>query len=214
MKIIDITLPIRPGMPVYPGDISVEITPIGRISEGASSNLSALKLGTHTGTHVDPPIHMIEGAPTLDSVSLDMLIGECYVCDVGDVPVVDLSVLQASEIPENTTRLLLKTRNSDFWYEEEFRTDFTYLAPDAAQWLVERGTRLIGTDYLSIEKFRCKGHPTHLTLLSAGIVIIEGLDLRNVAAGKYTLICLPLKIEAGDGSPARAVLIESSEAWC
>ncbi len=209
MKIYDITVPIGPNIPVYPGDAGVEITPISRISKGGSSNLSLLKLGTHTGTHIDPPIHMIEGAPTLDDIPIDALIGECFVCNFGDLQVIDLSAIQKSGIPEGTTRLLLKTRNSAFWTEKEFRTDFTYLDPDAAKWLIELGIRLVGTDYLSIEKFRCSGHPTHITLLRAGVVIVEGLDLSDVPEGKYTLICLPLRIKAGDGSPARAILVEN-----
>ena len=109
-------------------------------------------------------------------------------------------------------RVLFHTRNSSFW-SEGFRKDFTHLSPEAAERLVGLGVKLVGTDYLSIEKFHSGHHRTHLTLLSKGVVIVEGLNLSEVPAGDYELICLPLKIAegAGDGAPARAVLRSLSD---
>ena len=207
MTIHDVSVKISPDMVVWPGDAGVEITPVSRISQGGSANISELRMGSHSGTHVDPPLHFIEGGTTVDQLPLDVLIGECVVCDVRDVPAIDIPVLEACAIPEGTERILFKTRNSAFWKENEFRTDFTYIDPDAARWLIDRGIRLVGIDYLSVEKYKTPGHPTHMALLSAGVVAIEGLDLSEVSGGRYTLICLPLRIEGGDGSPARAVLI-------
>jgi arylformamidase len=106
--------------------------------------------------------------------------------------------------------VLFKTRNSAFWNENppQFHSDFTYLDLAAATWLRDQGAKLIGIDYLSIEKFKSPGHPTHIALLSKGVVILEGLNLTDVPAGKYELICLPLRLRSklGDGAPARAVL--------
>ena len=207
MTIYDISIPIREGMVVWPGDTPVEITPTSRISEGAGSNVSVLRLSTHAGTHVDPPRHFIEGGGTVDRLPLDALIGECFVCEVMDTPAIRVEHLEAAGVPDGTERILFKTRNSQLLREPEFRTDFTYLEPEAADWLVRRGMRLVGIDYLSVGQFK-RGHPTHLRLLGAGVVVLETLDLSEVAGGTYTLICLPLRILDGDGSPARAVLIE------
>jgi arylformamidase len=126
----------------------------------------------------------------------------------------DVDAIEARHLDEfdlkQTTRLLFKTRNSTFWSNTAsgFRKDFTYIAPGAARTLVEAGVRLVGIDYLSVEKFQSGLHETHQILLSKGVVIVEGLDLTEVPAGNYELICLPLRIAggAGDGAPARAVL--------
>jgi arylformamidase len=169
-----------------------------------------LHFGAHTATHIDAPAHFIEGAPGLSSVSLDALIGEALVVEMPpDVLAIDARHVRA-RVPEGTTRVLFKTRNSLFWENSrgEFREDFTYVTPDGARALVECGVRLVGIDYLSIEKFGSVDFASHLALLSRGVVIVEGLDLRKVDAGLYELICLPLRIAAGsgDGAPARAVL--------
>ncbi|MCX6377431.1 MAG: cyclase family protein [Armatimonadetes bacterium] len=208
MTIHDISIPIREGMPVWPSDPPVEITPSSRISQGGGANSSILRFGTHTGTHVDPPFHFVEAGLTVDRIPLETLVGECLVCEVPDAPVIEVEHLEAASIPDGTLRILFKTRNSGLWREPEFRTDYTYLSPEAADWLVRRGIKLVGTDYLSIDKFKSGGHAVHLRLLEAGVIVLEGLDLSEVAGGTYTLVCLPLKITDGDGAPARAILIE------
>jgi arylformamidase len=116
--------------------------------------------------------------------------------------------LEAAAIPAGTERLLLKTRNARLLDDEDFRRDFVYLTLDAARWLVERGVRLLAIDYLSVERMDAQPNVVHQTLLKAGVVIVEGADLRLVAPGSYLLACLPLKLEGADGSPVRAVLVE------
>jgi len=207
MKIYDITVPIRSSMPVYEGDPGVKIDPWSAFAKGDSSNVSTLNFGAHTGTHVDAPAHFIEGARRIDSLPLNVLIGSARVIRAPD----DMTEIAPAFIEQcdlnGVERVIFHTRNSGFW-NEGFRKDFTHLLPEAAQILVDQGIRLVGTDYLSIEKFHSGHHKTHLTLLSNDVVIVEGLNLTDVAEGDYELICLPLKIAdgAGDGAPARAVL--------
>jgi len=207
MKIYDITVPIRSSMPVYEGDPSVKIDAWSAFAKGDSSNVSMLNFGAHTGTHVDAPAHFIEGARRIDALPLNVLIGPARVIRVPD----DMTEIAPAFIEQcdlnGVERVILHTRNSGLW-SEGFRKDFTHLLPEAAQILVDSGIKLVGTDYLSIEKFHSGHHKTHLTLLSNDVVIVEGLNLTDVPEGDYELICLPLKIAdgAGDGAPARAVL--------
>ncbi|MDX6532069.1 MAG: arylformamidase [Blastocatellia bacterium] len=207
MTIYDISVPIRSGMPIYEGDPGVEIKAWSALSKGDSANVSFLNFGAHTGTHVDAPAHFIAGARKIDALSLESLIGPARVIRVPDESaVIDLEFLSGCDL-DQVERVLFHTRNSSLW-SEGFRKDYTHLAPEAAERLVELGVKLVGTDYLSIEKFHSGHHRTHLALLSQNVIIVEGLDLSEVEAGDYELICLPLKIAdgAGDGSPARAVL--------
>ena len=211
MPIYDISVAIAPGeTPTYPGDPGIEVNSWAAIARGDDANVTTLTFGAHTATHVDAPAHFMEGAPGLTELPLDAFIGEARVVEIPeDVLVIDAAHV-AELVPEGTSRVLFKTRNSSFWENPagRFREDFTYVAPDAARALVGRGVRLVGMDYLSVEKFGSKDFGTHLALLSNGVAIIEGLDLRAVRAGTYELICLPLKVAAGsgDGAPARAVL--------
>jgi arylformamidase len=207
MEIYDITVPIRSAMPVYEGDPGVKIDPWSAFAKGDSSNVSMLSFGAHTGTHVDAPAHFVEGARRIDALSLDVLIGPARVLRLpDDVKEIGPEFINRCDLSD-VERVLFHTRNSTFW-NEGFRKDFTHLLPEAAQLLVDRGIKLVGTDYLSIEKFHSGHHRTHLTLLSNNVVIVEGLNLSEVPEGDYELICLPLKIAegAGDGAPARAVL--------
>lgn len=207
MNIFDITVPIRAGMPVYEGDPGVKIDSWSAFAKGDSSNVSVLNFGAHTGTHVDAPAHFIEGARRIDALSLDVLIGPARVIRVADqVSEIGAEFVRSCGL-QSVERVLFRTRNSGFW-NQGFRKDFTHLLPEAAQILVDQGIKLVGTDYLSIEKFHSGHHKTHLTLLSNSVVIVEGLNLSDVPEGDYELICLPLKIGdgTGDGAPARAVL--------
>jgi arylformamidase len=210
MPIYDITVPLTNEMPTYPGDAGVEIRDWFSLANGDSANVTQLNFGAHTGTHVDAPAHFIEGAPKSETLPLEILIGKARVVEV---PESHLSIDKAFVVEHcepATSRVLFKTRNSSFWsYESsKFRDDFTYLELPAAEYLIKQGLKLVGIDYLSIEQFGQKQHPTHLALLSKGLVIVEGLNLANVPAGIYELICLPLRIRGGkgDGAPARAVL--------
>lgn len=208
MAIYDITVPIRAKMPIYDGDPGVQIEAWSSLAKGDSANVSFLHLGAHTGTHVDAPAHFIQGARKLESLELDVLMGPARVLRVPDDQTeIDANFLSGCDLNQ-VERLLFHTRNSSFWSAEGFRKDFTHLSPEGAEMLVARGVKLVGIDYLSIEKFHSGHHRTHLTLLSKNIVIVEGLNLSDVPDGDYELICLPLKIAegAGDGAPARAVL--------
>lgn len=207
MPIYDVTVPIRVGMPIYEGDPALSVEPWSAISKGDSANVSFLHFGAHTGTHVDAPAHFIAGASKIDSLPLDVLLGPARVIRVPDDRMeIDPEFLSGCDLT-NVTRVLFHTRNSSFW-NEGFRKDFTHVLPEAAELLVARGIKLVGNDYLSVEKFHSGHHRTHLTLLRNDVVIVEGLNLSDVPAGDYELICLPLKIAdgAGDGAPARVVL--------
>ncbi|MDX6269456.1 MAG: arylformamidase [Acidobacteriota bacterium] len=211
MPIYDISVAISPDTtPTYPDDPAIEIVSWAAMSRGDAANVTFLHMGAHTATHVDAPAHFIEHAPQVSALPLEVLIGEARVVELGDeVREIDAGCV-AAHVPAGTTRVLFKTRNSNFWHDDgkTFREDFTHITADGARALNERGVRLVGIDYLSVEKFKSETFETHTTLLAAGVVVVEGLDLRGVAAGVYELICLPLKIAAGsgDGAPARAVL--------
>lgn len=194
-------------MPIYEGDPGVEVQAWSSLAKGDSSNVSVLHFGAHTGTHVDAPAHFIKDAGKLDALPLDALIGPARVVRLPDEKTeIDSAFLATCDL-QGIERVIFHTRNSAFW-AGGFRKDFTHLLPEAAQMLVDSGVRLVGADYLSIEKFHSGHHRTHLTLLSNNVIIVEGLNLSDVPAGDYELICLPLKIAdgAGDGAPARAVL--------
>jgi arylformamidase len=208
MKIYDITVPISENVPVYEGDPPVKIEVAHSIAKGDAANVTQLCFGAHTGTHVDAPNHFIDGTRKVHELDLEKLIGICRVIELDE----SVTAIEPRhfEIPETVERVLFKTRNSAFWNEPEtgFRKDFTYITPEAAKVLAEKNVKLVGIDYLSVEKFGSTDFATHITLLEKEIVIIEGLDLREVPAGDYELICLPLKVisPTGDGAPARTIL--------
>lgn len=210
MAIYDVTVPLSNELPTWPGDPEVQISAWRSLSNGDGANVSLLHFGAHSATHVDAPAHFIEGAAKVESLPLDVLIGEAQLIELPqDCSAIEEEFVLAHCAPE-TTRVLFKTRNSAFWSEPkpEFRTDFTYLDFNAATTLVHRGIKLVGIDYLSIEKFGQAKHETHHALLSHGVIILEGLNLTGVPAGRYELICLPLRLRSskGDGAPARVVL--------
>jgi len=210
MPFYDISVPLSSNTPTYPGDPQIKIDRWLSIDKGDSANVSMLHFGAHSGTHVDAPAHFIAGAARVESLPLEVLIGEVEVIEVpSELDVIDEEFV-AGRIRPNTERVLFKTRNSDFWLNNlsEFQFHYTSISRKAASKLIELGIKLVGIDYLSIEKFQSETHETHLCFLSQGIVILEGLNLAEVAPGRYELICLPLKLAGGDGdgAPARAVL--------
>ena len=208
-RIIDVTVPVRPGMLTYPGDPIVAIERTSDMRNGDVSNLSVLSMSTHTGTHVDPPIHFVEDGATIDALALDTLVGPAHVVDMRGVGSIGASELDALDLPPGVERLLFLTDWSARWAEPApaFPDAVTAVSADGAGWLVDHGLRLVGTDFISIETADDPTFPVHRALLGAGIAIVEGLDLRDVPAGRYTLWCLPLKIHEGDGGPARVVLV-------
>jgi arylformamidase len=209
MKIHDISVGITPGMPVWPGSAQVGLERVSKIEDGANSNGSHLSLGVHTGTHMDAPVHFLPGAAGIDRLPLDVLVGRAVVIHLPRVEHVTADDLQRARLPARTRRLLIRTRNSQYWARgiTEFQTGFAAVAPDAAEWIVARGIQLVGVDYLSVAPYK-NSRPTHEILLRAGVVVVEGLDLSRIKAGRYELACLPLKLVGSDGAPTRAVLIE------
>ncbi len=208
MRTYDITLTISPDLPTWPGDPGVEIERVEKIEDGSNANVSRVNMGVHTGTHVDAPYHFLQDGITVDQLNLNLLTGRAYVLHLPGVEVITATVLEDAQIPPRTRRVLFKTRNSELWAgnENEFQTDFVGLSEDGATYLVRRGVKLVGMDYLSIAPFH-KSRPTHERLLEAGVVVVEGLNLTEVDQGRYTIYCLPLKIANSDGAPARAILI-------
>lgn len=208
MRIVDISLPISPRLPVWPGDPPVEIEKLSLISEGADANVSKISCGVHMGTHVDAPYHFIDSGQGIETLALEVLVGPTYVLELLGVELIDEEVLAGADIPDGVERILFKTRNSMYWASgiHTFQDDFVAVDQSGAEWLVEHGVKLVGVDYLSVAPFEASV-PTHQTLLRHGVVIVEGLDLSSIEAGWYELACLPLKIIASDGAPARAILM-------
>lgn len=212
MRVHDVTLTLRPDMPTWGGEKGPSIEPLKRMARGDSSNVSLVSFGDHTGTHVDPPVHFIDGANTVEALPIDALVGPCRVVAFDEPDHVSGKWLASAGIPHGTERVLFKTSNSELWRDpaRPFEKDFIALDETAAHWLVEAGAKLVGVDYLSVEPFGSGrlGHPVHVALLRAAVVIVEGLDLHDVAPGSYEIVCAPLKLQGGTGSPARVFLIE------
>lgn len=206
-RIYDISVPIRSGGLVYPGNPEIDITLQQAVAKGAGANVSAIRFGSHTGTHADAARHFFDDGQPVDEIPLERLIGPALLVSLPDA----LRTVGAADLREHDlkghTRILLRTRNSALLSRNEFVPDYTYLAPDGAEYLVDKGVELVGIDYLSIEQFHSGHHRTHRTLLARSVVILEGLDLSVPPPGVYQLVCLPLRIEGCDGAPARAVLI-------
>jgi arylformamidase len=205
----DISLPISPVMPVWPGDPYIHIEQTSSLVNGGRLNTSSLEMGTHTLTHVDAPRHIKEHGLTVDRLPLDLLIGPAVVVE----PRYEGNLITATDLGElgirGTERLLIKTRNSDLWRggPYEFEADFVSLSRDAGPWLISKGIKLVGIDYLSVDPFDSEELEVHRSLLENGAVVLEGLNLSQVPEGRYHLICLPLRVRDGDGAPARAVLM-------
>ena len=209
MRIYDISLTISPEIPIWPGDPHIVVERFATIEAGSEVNLTRLEMCAHSGTHVDAPFHFINnGATTVDQLSLKLLSGRAYLLSLPECDLITARVLGGAEIPPRTRRLLFKTRNSGYWSTRGnvFQDDYVGLSKDGAQWLVNRGVKVVGIDYLSIAPYT-ETRPTHEILLKAGVVVIEGLDLSKVSQGRYTLHCLPLKLAGADGAPARAILV-------
>jgi len=204
----DITVPVSPDTPPWPGDTPTQIEAALRISRGDSCNLSRLSFSSHAATHVDAPSHFVRDGKTLEQMPLDALIGPAWVAEFPDPDSIDEVDLDAL-VPSGVERLLIKTKNSRFWEEgkRDFVTNFVFITPGGAEWIVRRGVRLVAIDYLSIQQFDAPDSATHLTLLKNEVIIIEGVNLSRVQPGPYQLICLPLLVPGCDGAPARVALV-------
>lgn len=213
LNIYDITVKLAPDIPVWPGDPTPRFVQAMSIVDGAKANVTHAHLCVHTGTHVDAPRHFFDEGLGVDELRLEDLIGPAWVCHLTGVSAIDADELKRASIPEGTERLLLRTRNSRLWHQHrtEFEPEFVALTSSAARWIVSRGIRLVGVDYLSVQRFSDKKPTTHRVLLEAEVVILEGLNLWSIDEGWFELICLPLKIDGCDGAPTRAVLLKRDE---
>ncbi len=207
MRLIDISVTISPDLPVWPGDGPVVLEQISHVDAQGGSNVSRLECTVHTGTHLDAPLHFIENGLAVDEIPLKQLIGRAYVVDLTGAESITAGVLDQAGIPPRTRRILIKTRNSEYWAstDQAFREDYVAVDPSGAHWLVRKGVQLVGVDYLSVAAYADPA-PTHRILLGSNVLVLEGLNLFEVEQGRYTLYCLPLKIMKGDGAPVRAVL--------
>ncbi|MDP2953383.1 MAG: cyclase family protein [Chloroflexota bacterium] len=207
MRIYDISLSLSSQVVTTPAVPAPAFLPYRSIAEGNIANAVMISICSHTGTHVDAPRHFLDGGPTLDDVSLSTFVGRARVVELAVSRHITPADLESANLPAGLQRVLFKTRNSQFWEEDRFRPDYCAITAGAAQWLVERGLRLVGIDYLSVDPPGSGSFPTHHILLKGGVTPLEGLDLRGVDPGDYTLICLPLRLSHGDGSPVRAILV-------
>jgi arylformamidase len=205
-KLHDITLPIREGMITYPESPETRVEAHSRLAHGDDANVTKLTFGSHTGTHLDAAHHFVDGGQTVDELPLDVLIGPARVYDLPrEVKAIGADELRQAGVT-GEQRVLLRTMNSELLGRDEFSEEFAHLTADGARYLVDEGVRLVAIDYLSIEAFEADEPAAHRTLLEKEVVVIEGVDLREVEAGPYELLCLPLKVAGIDGAPARVVL--------
>jgi arylformamidase len=210
MKIHDISLPIFPGMVVWPERSDVSVRHILDQEQGDHATDSEVSFGVHTGTHVDAPVHFVRGGTGVDLLALEALYGPALVCHDFEADALTAEVFEKLHVPSGVERLLVRTRNSDLWanYARKFAPDYVAVTADGARWLAEHKIKVIGVDYLSVASFTDLFTP-HDILLRAGVIPVEGLNLSGIAAGDYTFCCLPLKLVGADGAPARAILIEN-----
>jgi arylformamidase len=211
MKIFDVTVPIKNFMPVWPGDPQVENRLVSSIEKGEEANVTNIQMSAHTGTHIDAPKHYIKSGTAIEGLSLTTLLGEVEVVEI-DFRNSQIDALTLIKVNRNewSQRVLFKTNNSNLRLLEKdyFNQNFTALLPDAAEYLVQKGVKLVGIDYLSIAPFE-NGSDTHIILLENDVVVLEGLNLADISPGIYELIALPILLEGADGSPARVLLIQS-----
>jgi arylformamidase len=200
-KWVDVSVPIYAGMVHFPDNPSIEIDTITHVEKGDLCTVSRLTMGSHTGTHIDAPIHFLRGGTGAEQIPVENLIGPARVIEIKDPDAVKAEELRLHKLGAGE-RLLFKTSNSKrCWKTSQFVPDFVSIAEDAASYLASLHTLAVGIDYLSA------GSPkTHRTLLGAGVAIVEGLNLIGVSQGRYELFCLPLRIPGSDGAPARALL--------
>jgi arylformamidase len=208
MKLYDITVPTHPELPVWPGGKRFNRTQPQKLASGDICNLSVIQMSVHTGTHIDSPLHFIDGKFTTAEIPLTQLIGDCVVADFRGKTEITRADLEASNIPPGTKKLLLKTDNSKLWNDpsHEFYEDFCALTNDGAEWIRDFGIHLLGIDYLSVSLYKDPPEIVHRILLDHDMVLIEGIDLRAVQPGPYRVFCLPFQAKDLEGAPARVIL--------
>jgi len=207
VEILDISVGLSDRLPTWPGGVGFHLERTQQIEQDGV-NVSKIESCVHVGTHVDAPSHFVAGGNTVEDLSLQVLMGPAAVVSVPEASSITADLLDSLAVPPGTKRLLFKTKNSELWTRgvREFKRDYVALTADAARWVVDRDIRLVGVDYLSVQRFQ-DSPLTHEILLKAGVIIVEGLNLAKVEPGEYELACLPLKIIGSEGAPARAVLM-------
>lgn len=191
----------------YPGDTPYSREIVSEIASGADYNLSTLTLCAHAGTHLDAPAHLIAGGKTLDQYPLNRFLLPGRVISVEDNESIPRDALKDVDVRAGEA-LLFKTRNSRCGLPRQstFTEDFVYLSEDAAQLCLDLGASLVGIDYLSVDKYGNDTAPVHHLLLKNDVLILEGIDLKEVSPGEYFLLCSPLKVKGAEAAPARAIL--------
>jgi arylformamidase len=207
MKLYDISLPISDVMPVWPGDPPVSLVMISSISKGDPSNLTEIRMGAHTGTHIDAPYHYLGNGAKIESIPLETFVGPCLVVEVDSQIIIRKEDLQRHDLTGHS-RIILKTSNSKLWDgpSGKFATNYVAMDIEAAEYLAAMNIVLVGTDYLSVEAYGSVGAPVHRTLLENKVTILEGLNLSGVPAGEYELICAPIRLVGCEAAPARVLL--------
>jgi arylformamidase len=208
MKLIDVSVPLDGNLPTYPGNAPFSLEATKRIARGDSSNVSAIHMSAHAGTHVDAPRHFFDSGAGTDALPLEMLLGRARVIEITARRGIGPDELAAVDLSEDV-RLLIKTHNSWLWGTSEFQPSYVGVTEAGARHLLAHGIKVLGVDYLSVEEFKKPGAPAHHVLLGGGTIVIEGLNLQDVNPGIYEMYCLPLKIVGADGAPARVVLRQS-----
>lgn len=202
---IDVSVPVRTQMAVWPGDPPVAIQRVEDMEQGAEANLSRISCSVHVGTHVDAPLHFFRDGLPVDRIPLDALMGAARVIEIADAPQIEVQTLIAADIAHGE-RVLFKTANSELWARDEFVPDFVHLSSASADWLAGQKIQAVGIDYLSVAGYGRNETEVHRLLLGNGVWILEGLDLRSVPAGPCELLCLPLRLQGCEGAPARALV--------
>lgn len=213
MKIIDISLTLSETLVTWPGDPKIKINRVADLAKGDMATVTEISMGLHSGTHIDSPAHFIDEGRTSELLDLSKLIGPCLVVAIEDhIPAISSKVLNKLEIPLDTKRILFQTKNSKLWQgnTQDFVKDYVAITPDGARWLAEREFMLVGVDYLSVASYE-NPVSVHKILLAGDIAVVEGLNLHEIIAGCYQIICLPLKIANSEAAPARVVLVDENE---
>jgi arylformamidase len=208
MKLIDVTVPLDASLPNYPGNQPFVLDAVKRIANGDSSNVSAIRMSAHAGTHVDAPRHYFDDGAGVEALALEMLLGRTRVIEVTSRNGIGADELAVHNLSEDV-RVLIKTHNSKLWGSPEFHPDYVGVTASGAEYLIAHGIKVVGVDYLSVEAYKTPGAPAHHALLGGGAIVIEGLNLRDVEPGIYDMLCLPLRVVGADGAPARVVLRRS-----
>ena len=207
MKIIDLSLPLTPRLVVWPGEQGLRVRTVRRFPQDGV-HVSHLSFGAHTGTHLDAPKHFLAKGKPLESIALDKLVGPCRVLklNMGKRKEVEMQDIKRFNI-QRGERLLFNLGNGKHLFAKKFYQDYVAIGNEAAKFLAAKGTKFIGVDYLSVERRGNPGHPVHVNLLKASVAIVEGVNIQTVMPGKYTLVCLPLRIMGAEASPVRAILL-------